>query len=145
MISQTGIDLIKKWEGFSVMPYKDAGGKPTIGYGHLIKAGEKFDRGISLPDAEMLLLDDIVEAEKAVVRLLDKVPLSGSQCDALTSLVYNIGVGAFENSQLYDLLLKRDFVAAAGQFPRWCFVNKKGNAGLLNRRLDEMKLFMKER
>lgn len=145
MISQIGIDLIKKREGFRLLPYADAGGKPTIGYGHLIKADENFDRGISLPDAEILLLDDIVESERAVVRLLDKVPLSGNQCDALTSFVFNVGVGAFENSQLYDLLVKRDFVAAAGQFPRWCFVNKKGNAGLLNRRLDEMKLFMKER
>ena len=87
MISQIGIDLIKKWEGFSVMPYKDAGGKATVGYGHLIKAGENFDKGISFSEAEMLLLDDVVEAEKAVVRLLDKVPLSGSQCDALTSFV----------------------------------------------------------
>jgi len=144
MISQEGVDLIKKWEGFRLLPYADAGGKATIGYGHLIKAGENFDKGISFSEAEMLLLDDVVEAEKAVVRLLDKVPLSGSQCDALTSLVYNIGVGAFENSQLYDLLVKRDFVAAAGQFPRWCFVNKKGNVGLLNRRLDEMRLFMRE-
>lgn len=144
MISQEGIDLIKKWEGFRLLPYADAGGKATIGYGHLIKAGENFDKGVSFSEAEMLLLDDVVEAEKAVVRLLDKVPLSGSQCDALTSLVYNIGVGAFENSQLYDLLVKRDFVAAAGQFPRWCFVNKKGNVGLLNRRLDEMRLFMRE-
>ncbi|HAW33932.1 MAG TPA: muraminidase [Alphaproteobacteria bacterium] len=144
MISQEGVDLIKKWEGFRLLPYADAGGKATIGYGHLIKAGENFDKGVSFSEAEMLLLDDVVEAEKAVVRLLDKVPLSGSQCDALTSLVYNIGVGAFENSQLYDLLVKRDFVAAAGQFPRWCFVNKKGNVGLLNRRLDEMRLFMRE-
>lgn len=144
MISQEGIDLIKKWEGFRLLPYADAGGKATIGYGHLIKAGENFDKGISFSEAEMLLLDDVVEAEKAVVRLLDKVPLSGSQCDALTSFVFNVGVGAFENSQLYDLLLKRDFVATAGQFPRWCFVNKKGNVGLLNRRLDEMRLFMRE-
>ena len=124
MISQEGIDLIKKWEGFRLLPYADAGGKPTIGYGHLIKAGENFDRGISLPDAEILLLDDIVESERAVVRLLDKVPLSGNQCDALTSFVFNVGVGAFENSQLYDLLVKRDFVAAAGQFPRWCLDRK---------------------
>lgn len=144
MISQEGIDLIKKWEGFRLLPYADAGGKATIGYGHLIKAGENFDKGVSFSEAEMLLLDDIVEAEKAVVCLLDKVPLSGSQCDALTSFVFNVGVRAFENSQLYDLLVKRDFVAAAGQFPRWCFVNKKGNVGLLNRRLDEMRLFMRE-
>ncbi len=59
--------------------------------------------------------------------------------------VFNVGVGVFENSKLYDLLVKRDFVAAAGQFPQWCFVGKKGNVGLLSRRLDEMKLFMKER
>ena len=129
MISQEGVDLIKKWEGFRLLPYADAGGKATIGYGHLIKAGENFDKGVSFSEAEMLLLDDVVEAEKAVVRLLDKVPLSGSQCDALTSLVYNIGVGAFENSQLYDLLVKRDFVAAAGSSPGGASSTKRETSG----------------
>ena len=32
---------IKKNEGFSIKPYKDILGKPTIGYGHLIKNKER--------------------------------------------------------------------------------------------------------
>jgi lysozyme len=35
--SQTGIDFIKKYEGFSAKIYLCPAGKPTIGYGHLIK------------------------------------------------------------------------------------------------------------
>ena len=39
-ISQAGIDLIKKFEGFSAKPYMDEGDGWTVGYGHLFKAGE---------------------------------------------------------------------------------------------------------
>ena len=32
-IDKAGLDLIKKFEGFSAEPYLDIGGVPTIGYG----------------------------------------------------------------------------------------------------------------
>ena len=43
-ISQKGIELIKKFEGFSNTPYRCPAGKMTIGYGHVIQAErEKFN------------------------------------------------------------------------------------------------------
>ena len=32
-VSENGLNLIKKYEGFESKPYKDAVGIPTIGYG----------------------------------------------------------------------------------------------------------------
>jgi len=40
--NSAGINLVKSFEGFRSCVYNDAVGKPTIGYGHLIKAGERF-------------------------------------------------------------------------------------------------------
>lgn len=36
VVSQSGIDFIKRWEGFRRHIYDDGYGNPTIGYGHLV-------------------------------------------------------------------------------------------------------------
>ena len=40
-ITERGISLIKKLEGFSNIMYLDIAGFATIGYGHLVKPNEK--------------------------------------------------------------------------------------------------------
>ena len=39
-ISNKGINLIKNYEQLSLTKYNDLGGRPTIGWGHLIKENE---------------------------------------------------------------------------------------------------------
>ena len=51
--SQAGIDLIKSFEGLRLRVYRDAAGLLTVGYGHLIKPGEKFAEGME-QQAKML-------------------------------------------------------------------------------------------
>lgn len=143
MIGQKGLNLIRQWEGFKPYPYKCPAGKMTIGYGHVIKDCEEFNK-ITPAEAEELLLEDVIDAEEAVIRVNEKIPLSANQYDALVSLVFNIGIGAFENSSMYGYLMSKDYVAAASEFPRWCKANKRGLKGLLKRRIDEMLLFMEE-
>ena len=46
-ITQEGIDLIKRFEGFSPTVYFCPAGYPTIGYGHVVKKGEDFTGGIT--------------------------------------------------------------------------------------------------
>ena len=63
--SQSGIDLIKSFEGLKFYTYIDAVGVPTIGYGHTgpeVKAGQR----ITLQKAELLLQNDLIVFEKAV-------------------------------------------------------------------------------
>ena len=57
-ISNNGIELIKKFEGFSAVPYKDVAGYPTIGFGHKIVAGEVFG-SIGSMEATSLLMKDV--------------------------------------------------------------------------------------
>ena len=76
-ITQAGIDLIKKFEGFSPTVYICPAGYPTIGYGHVVKPQERqqFASGITNEQAETLLRQDVQTAERAVLRLIT-VPLT---------------------------------------------------------------------
>lgn len=138
--NQAGIDLIKRWEGFVPHVYKDAAGYPTIGYGHLIKAGEHFASRISEGYAEQLLRQDIRIAEDAVNNYA-KVPLTENQFAALVSFTYNVGGGAFKKSTLLKKLNQGKYDAVPKELLRWNRAGGRVLQGLTNRRVDEGKLF----
>jgi lysozyme len=137
--SQRGIDAIKQYEGFSAVSYSDVAGKQTIGYGHLITAGEKLLH-LSEDEAEGLLRADLALAEKAVSDLV-LTPLSQCEFDALVSFVFNLGRNAFKNSTMLRLLNKGDLDAAAQQFERWNQAGGNVVAGLTRRRRMERAMF----
>ena len=85
--SQRGINLIKRFEGFSARAYQDSVGIWTIGYGH---TGNNVIRGLIITpaQAESLLRKDVHEAENDVKRQV-KVQLTQNQFDALVSWTYN--------------------------------------------------------
>lgn len=142
-ISPKGLALLKSHEGFRATVYLDQAGLPTIGYGHRVLPDETFGT-IDQVEATQLLIDDVAEATDAVRRLV-LVPLMPHELDALVSLVYNIGAGAFGNSTLLKKLNANDRAAAAVEFDRWVFVTVNGakqrSAGLAARRTAERKLF----
>jgi hypothetical protein len=74
-MSKTGLDVIKRFEGFSPTVYICPAGYPTIGYGHLVKPHERerFARGITAEQAESLLRQDVQTAEHAVLRLISSM------------------------------------------------------------------------
>jgi lysozyme len=97
-ISQNGLDLIKQHESFSPVIYICPAGKPTIGFGHVVLPGESFTR-ITEAEALELLRKDVAIAENCINQNV-KALLSQDQFDALASLVFNIGIGAFMKSTL---------------------------------------------
>lgn len=139
-ISQAGINKIKRDEALRLAPYKDEGGKWSIGYGHLLLPGEWYDR-IDEPKAEQLLRQDLAIAEKAVNNLV-KVPLTQSQYDALVSFVYNVGSGNFKGSRLLTKLNLGDYAGAAQEFPNWKYVGDQESDILIARRAREQQLFL---
>ncbi len=91
-ISQTGLDLIKEFEGCRLKAYRCPANVWTIGYGHTktVKPGME----ISQEEAERLLIDDMARYEHAVERRLNEdVVLKQCQFDALVSFAYNCGAG----------------------------------------------------
>lgn len=139
-ISPAGVDKLTTREGFSATPYKDTAGNWTIGYGHLIKAGESFS-SITEAEARALLEADLAEAQRAVQRNV-AAPVSQNQFDALVSFVYNIGGDAFKNSTLLAKLNAGDVAGAAAEFKRWIYSGGKVTDGLVNRRTDEATQFL---
>lgn len=135
------INLIMNHEGFRSHIYKDAVGKDTIGYGHLIKPGENFDKALTKEEAISLLGEDLADAENAVEKYVT-VPLTDKQFGALVSFVFNVGPVAFRESTLLKLLNQGDYDGAANQFIRWDKGGGKTLAGLTKRRKDERSFFL---
>jgi hypothetical protein len=97
-ISQKGIEFIKRHEALRLHLYDDKTGKsvkindklkgkPTIGWGHLLKKGEKYEE-ITKEVAEALLKKDLETAEAALKRMVG-VPLTQNQYDALVSVIFS--------------------------------------------------------
>jgi len=129
--NSAGVNLVKSFEGFRSCVYKDAVGKPTIGYGHLIKSGEHF-KCITQAQAETILRRDMGSAEGCVSRNV-KRNISDNAFAALVSFTFNLGCGSLQSSTL----LKKVNAGASSaeictQFKRW---NKTGGKVLPVRKL----------
>ncbi|MBI5428590.1 MAG: lysozyme [Nitrospinae bacterium] len=112
----------------------------------LVLPDEKFPNGITKEEALRFLAQDIKIAETAIQRKV-KVGLVQHQFDALTSLVFNIGGGAFGDSTLLRLLNRGEYNKAANEFLAWDKVQvKKGvwitSDVLVKRRRIERDLFL---
>ncbi len=139
-IPQTAIDLVKQFEGCTLKRYLDAGSRPTIGYGHLIKLGENLYE-LTEEQALSLLHDDLRNASTAVMRLIT-VPLTDNEFSALISFTFNLGAHILQASTLRSQLNRGDLIDADAQFARWCYCGSIKLPGLLRRRQEEARLFI---
>lgn len=147
--SDSGIAMIKGFEGFNSKAYKD-GSKWYIGYGTVIDDPDLYPTGITQKSAEALLKDHLAKnAEKKLNEFMTKnnISLSQTKFDALASLCYNIGTGWLTDSssvirsyilngtggqQFIENLVKRNTLnPESDYFP-----------GLVKRRLTEANLYL---
>ena len=139
-----GSNLIKHFEGFSPVRYLCPAKIWTIGIGHAVRKGEKWDSPtITITEAEALeLLDkDNDEAERAVIRLI-RVPLEDYQFDSLVSFCFNLGGGALQRSVLRSCLNRGEYYEASLQFDKWIWGGGRILPGLVKRRRAERILFI---
>ena len=141
-ITQNGLDIIKRFEGFSRTVYFCPAGYPTIGYGHVVKDEEDFSAGIDEAQAEELLRQDAQIAERVVLRLIN-VPLTDGQFDALVSFTYNLGGGALQRSTLRRKINREEHAEVPEQFMRWVWAGGRKLKGLVRRRAEEAYLYSK--
>lgn len=118
MISETGLDLIRRSEGYRGKIYSDIAGFRTIGYGHRLLPGETFPDGITLAQGEQIFLKDVAIAEANVQRLV-RVTLTQGQYDALVDFVFNLGSARLASSTLLMNLNAGNYEAAAVQLLAW--------------------------
>ncbi|ETR94470.1 lysozyme [Acinetobacter lactucae] len=144
--SDVGVHLITSFEDTRLNAYDDGVGVWTIGTGTTIYPnGVKVKKGdtCTLDQAKAYFKHDLAKFEKTVNESVT-VPLSQNQFDALVSLTYNIGSGAFKNSTLLKKLNAKDYSGAADQFLAWKKAGGKVLPGLVRRREAERALFLKK-
>ena len=139
--SSTGRAFIRDAEGEKLTTYRCSAGVPTIGVGH---TGPDVKMGMTITKAqsEALLVADLARFEKAVTASV-KVPLTQNQFDALVSLAFNIGAGAFAKSTLVRVLNGGHYDQVGAQLAHWNKVDGRPNKGLTVRRAREAALFVK--
>lgn len=138
-LSAAGLVAIAHHEGYTeraVIPIP--GDVPTLGFG--TTQGVKLGDRITPQEALSRLLVGVGQAEKAVARCTT-LPITSAQFDALVSLTYNIGVGAYCESTLVRRLNAGDCLGAAAEFDRWVRVQGRVVPGLVTRRADERRRF----
>jgi GH24 family phage-related lysozyme (muramidase) len=138
-IATAGLELIKAFESCRLKAYMPTPDDvPTIGWGHT--KGVQMGDTCTQEEADAWLLEDVAGFEDAV-RSSVRVPITQNQFDALVSLAYNIGAGAFRSSTLLRKLNAGDHEGAARELPRWDKQAGKPLAGLTRRRAAERALF----
>jgi lysozyme len=141
-VSQTGLDLIKHFEGLSLKAYKCPAGVWTIGYGTTGVPEARLGVVISAARAEELLAIDVDKFSRQVWVLVSDVVINQHQMDALIAFAYNVGIGAFKTSTLLKKLLQKDYTGASKEFLRWTKAKGKELPGLVKRRRAESLLFL---
>ena len=144
-LSQKGLELIKSFEGLSLVPYVCAGGINTIGYGNTYYTnGKKVtlqDKPITKEQAEELLRNSLSTYEKAVDSFC-RDDISQSQFDALVSFCYNVGTGNLQKSTLIKKVKANPKdVTIADEFLKWNKAKGTVLKGLTRRRQAEANLY----
>lgn len=144
-VSSKGLDIIKKYEGFSSKPYLCPAHVPTIGYGSTYyEDGSKVkltDSPITQERATELLEALLVSFERAVDSYCTDT-INQNQFDALVSFAYNCGVGNLKSSTLLRKVnVNPDNPTIKDEFLKWTKGGGKTLSGLVRRRTEEAQLY----
>jgi lysozyme len=137
-MSDVGRKKLMDREGVRLNAYYDTKGVLTIGVGHTAAAGPPVPKPgmlITSTDAANIFARDLITYENAVKAAV-KTPLNQGEFDALVSLCFNIGPGAFATSTVVRRLNGGDKVGAASAIMMW-----KLPPEIVNRRKQEYRQF----
>lgn len=142
-ISDAGVRFIAEHEGYSATAYRGVDAQNlTIGYGHVLQPGETYS-DLTQPQAMTLLQNDLSPYENAVNREFSGTKLTQNQFDALVSFSYNLGTNIWSKAPQFTSDVKNGAPADVlkADFERISSCNGRQVQGLVNRRLDEFRLF----
>ena len=144
-----GYKLIQQFEGLSLKAYAATESEKqrniwTIGYGNITYLdGTKVKKGdeITREQADLMFKQTANKFALDVANLIE-VCLTQNQFNALVSLAYNIGIGAFKDSTLLRMVnASPNNPSIKEQFLRWKIAGGKVVQGLLNRRIKESEVY----
>lgn len=149
-------ELVSKFEGTTLKPYKNADGLVMIGSGHILTREERdsgkvtidgqpvdFQSGITESQARRLLEADL-EATGVQVDNLVTVKLTPSQRETLISFAFQVGLSAFRGSTLLRKVNMGEFEEVPTQLRRWVREGGETVPGLVERRELEAEYWRKK-
>ena len=149
-MTEKGKNLIRQFEGCSLVAYQCPSKKWTIGYGNTFYAdGTPVNEGDKIDQATANQLFDIVlqKFETQVKGVLGNTlcaTLPKESIDALISFAYNCGVGSLSKSTLLKKVRanKNDLAGIKAEFAKWNKSNGKVLNGLTRRRNAEAEMYI---
>lgn len=138
-LSPAAFQALCNFEGYRSSAYQCSAGVWTIGYGHTkgVKRGDK----ITKHQAMQLLEVDL----QPIYKELQKFGLEQSQFDALTDLIFNIGLGNWAKSTIRSKVKANNKdKTIANEFRRWRYCNGKLLPGLVHRREWEVRRYYED-
>ena len=115
-MSREGLDLLKEFEGLRLTAARLPDGRWTMGHGHTQYAREGAT--ITEADAEAFLVYDLIPVVAAVNDSV--VPgISQNQFDALVCFAFNVGVEAFQQSEVLQRVNQERMTEAALAMAIW--------------------------
>lgn len=140
---ETGLNLIKGYEGLRMSAHYAPSEQWTVGYGHTSSA--RHGMSVTEGDAERMLREDVRPIETVLADTV-RAPLNQNEHDALVSLIFNIGEENWRKSTVLRKLNSGDKLAAAQAFEMWNKARVNGELvaldGLMRRRAAEKSLFL---
>jgi len=142
--SRKVLDFLMDIEKFVPVVYKDAAGKDTIGFGHLIKPGEFFQVPMSKEQGRALFAKDVAEHAECIDKYV-KVPLTQGQYDCLVSFVFNAGCSPLKK-KMAPSLNAGDYSIVKLKLPQYVYGTNEAKQkikinGLVKRRAKEMEFW----
>lgn len=142
-VSRAATALIKPFEGFRPEAARAPDGGWSIGYGHAQTAREGAT--VSEPDAELLLIHDLMQIAETVNDLVF-TPVNQHQFDALCAFAFGVGMENFRRSSALRLLNEGKLLEAAQAIELWRKTDFQGERivfdALVRRRAAEKALFL---
>lgn len=143
-ISDTGLALIREFEGFRDTPAQMPNGAWVVGYGHVrAEAGDDVSE-----EAGAAMLAQDLTAIEAMVNEAVTAEITQSQFDALVSFAFSVGAEAFAKSDVLRRTNTGEAIVAACAMDAWRKSDASGELeiidALIRRRAAEKALYLKD-
>ena len=160
-VSDSALQMIKRYEGVRLKPYLCPAGLWTVGVGHVLYPEQaqlplsgdgpirkeyplkpEDARAWSPAEVDDLLAKDLSRFESGVARYCPAAVNRQGHFDALVSFSFNLGLGTLQRSTLRAKYNRADYAGAADEFLKFVKGGGKVLPGLVKRRNDERTMFM---
>lgn len=126
--------FIAKWEGLSLVAYRDIVGVPTVCYGETrgVQMGDRYTKA----QCEEMLRKSVAEYYNKLQPYMTNKDMPVGVQASLLELAYNVGVKAAGESTMMRLANAGRYHEACQQLDRWVKAGGGTVKGLVNRRAD---------